>query len=53
MLIDGRPLIADGCAYEPWTKRPKSTVLRDLLRALEDEQVAALGSLNGVTDRNV
>jgi hypothetical protein len=45
----GRPLIAHGCSYEPWTKWSKSTVLPDLLHALENERIAALRPLNGAT----
>ena len=37
------PLIADACAYIPWSKRTESNrkILQDLLRALEDERIAA------------
>jgi hypothetical protein len=47
------PLIADACAYIPWSKRTADRkTLRDLLRALEDERIAAQGPLNRAADQD-
>jgi hypothetical protein len=48
------PLIADACAYIPWSKWTESSrkILQDLLRALEDERVTAQRPLNGAADQD-
>lgn len=48
------PLIADACSYIPWSKWTESNrkILRDLLRALEDERITAQRPLNRAADQD-
>jgi hypothetical protein len=48
------PLIADACAYRPWSKWTESNrkILQDILRALEDERITAQRRLNGPADQD-
>jgi hypothetical protein len=55
MLINRRPLVADGCCYQPWNNWTESNwkILQDMLNALEDERAAAQRPLNSATDGNL
>lgn len=54
MLIKRRPLVADGCCYQPWNNwtESKRKILQDLLNALEDERAAARPSLDSAAGGN-
>jgi hypothetical protein len=48
------PLIAEACAYRPWSKWTESNrkILPDLLRALEGERMAAQRPVSGAADQD-